>query len=252
MSRTNAGRHERPHTSLNTTRIYPDTHLLGLPYDIRRIIYDSHYPVGKYVHLTFGETTRSLHPGMEEPTRYRIDPDGVNLMRVCRQVNDEVSAMIYGKNTFFMVPGEHLAISWLNLRDSTSWLHQLRLPTQQLVKVDIHIELPLDKTDTLWLTYGLAQLSRVEITIGSMSSWRPKARLDQSKSLIEFVREIMNARGPLPTIWNDKGDPQNETIFKIAGIRNVRSGAPVLPSTGLTSRASSRGRKVESRDKNAT
>ena len=206
--------------------IYPTHHLLGMPKDVRLMIYDYFYSVSKTVHLTFGPASKSLSPKADKPTDYKVSKDGLNLMRVCKQLNDEVTGVVYGKNSFFMVPSEDLAIApHLSPRNITTWVHHLRPSTQQMVKkLYVHIDLPLDTNDTLWLVYGLSQFPVVEISVESMKSWLPKARLDQSKALIELFRGILPARSREHTIWNDKGDRQIAQLFRVVGIQGGASG----------------------------
>lgn len=215
-----------PETS--ATLSYPTAHLLGMPKDVRLMIYDFYYPVAKQVHLTFGSTTQSLNPKAEEPTVYKLCENGINLMRVCRQLNDEISGVVYGKNSFFMVPSEDLAIApHLSPRNITTWVHHLRPSTQQLVKkLNVHIDLPLDTNDSLWLVYGLSQFPNVEVSVESMKAWLPKARLEQSKALIELFRGILPARAREHTIWNDRGDRQIAQLFRVVGIQGNNSGHP--------------------------
>ena len=207
---------------------YPTAHLLGMPKDIRLMIYDFYYPVAKHIHLTFGSTTQSVNAESEEPTDYKLSADGINLMRVCKQLNEEISGVVYGKNSFFMVPSEDLAIApHLSQRNITTWVHHLRASTQQLVKkLDIHIDLPLDTNDALWLVYGLSQFPNVEVSVESMKAWLPKARLEQSKALIELFRGILPARAKEHTTWNDRGDHQIAQLFRVVGIQDKKSGPP--------------------------
>ena len=207
---------------------YPDAHLLGMPKDIRLMIYDFYYPVSKHIHLTFGPTTKSLNPETKEPTDYKLSADGINLMRVCKQLNDEICGVVYGKNAFFMVPSEDLAIArHLSRRNITTWVHHLRPSTQQMVKkLNIHIDLPLDTNDALWLVYGLSQFPNAEISVESMKAWLPKARLEQSKALIELFRGILPARAMVHTSWNDRGDLQIAQLFRVVGIQDTKSGPP--------------------------
>ena len=205
---------------------YPTNHLLGMPKDVRLMIYDYFYSMSKTIHLTFGPASKALIPGTEKPTDYKLSEDGLNLMRVCKQLNDEVTGVVYGKNSFVMVPSEDLAIApHLSPRNITTWVHHLRFSTQQMVKkLHVHIDLPLDTNDTIWLVYGLSQFPVVEVSVESMKSWMPKARVEQSKALIELFRGFLSARSSEDTIWNDSGDQEIAQLFRLVGIQGGISG----------------------------
>lgn len=200
-------------------------HLLALPYDVRRLIYDFFYPVGKHIHLTSGPVTEYLirRKIIVEPKSYRFSNAGGQLLRVCRQINEEASMLIYGKNTFFLIPNESLALQ--PLRISSLWLYHLRKPTRQMIKkLDIHIDLPFSRSYIAgMLLNGVAEIPVMEITIVQTAWLTRREHLRQREELFNLLKGIMKVRVSLTTVWSDLSDIYTLDAMQEVGIIKTTS-----------------------------
>ena len=81
-------------------------------YDIRYLIYRDFIPVGSTIHLTVGVETACLTTAEDQ-----VSSSILNLLRTCRQIDQEVSHLLYQTNTFLLVPGE------INIRKMSPFPH---------------------------------------------------------------------------------------------------------------------------------
>ncbi|CAF9907687.1 MAG: hypothetical protein HETSPECPRED_007230 [Heterodermia speciosa] len=173
----------------------PCFYLLGLPYDIRCQIYETFYPVAKHIKITSGPVSEET--AHKDSTICRLSPEAINLMRVCRQINDEITVILYGTNTFFMVPGEPLPVH--PSQNSLRWLHDLRSSTKQMVKkLDIHVGLRMNRSSITEFVSGVSNFPTLEIRVV------PELRLSE-KEMREICDGVMEMRGSAQTTWNSMG-----------------------------------------------
>ncbi|KAF2083788.1 hypothetical protein K490DRAFT_60159 [Saccharata proteae CBS 121410] len=79
-------------------KIYPPTHLLGLPQELRDMILEPLLNLeGNHLHIN------PVHPvmGLPAPPRPRFE---TQILRVCRQLRDEGNGIVYGKTTAVVEP----------------------------------------------------------------------------------------------------------------------------------------------------
>lgn len=109
---------------------------INVPIDIRRLVYDEFkVPITKTIHLTHSPETSVFE--VRRPDRHSVSKDVLNLFLVCRQVSDELADILYGKNNFVIMPGEHNYNTPTTpdaLSNSSIWLAHQRLQTRQKVK----------------------------------------------------------------------------------------------------------------------
>ena len=187
----------------------PQLHLLTLPCEIRRTIYGFYYPVAKQIKVTpgpfSGKTTR------ENFKTCRLSSEAIILMRVCRQINDEVTAILYGTNAFYMLFEPREPITFYLYRKSRPWLHGLRSSTKQMVKkLNVHVELPMDRSFIPRLISGVSVFPTLEIRIAQdWDTFGTAQRKSQYGEVMKNMREIcdgvMKMRGSARTTWNDMG-----------------------------------------------
>lgn len=195
---------------LHSTMTKP--HLLSLPYDVRRLIYEYYFPVNKHIHLTSGPISKKAIP--EGSIESRLASEATSLMRVCKQVNLETTPILYATNTFFMVVNEKLES--LPYWNSTRWLHNLRIPTRQMVKkLEILVQIPLERSLMIAFLSGVAHFPHLEmkfkektITVAkdNYEIWSQQFKeqsLKQRDQIISLCKGVMRARGSLQTTWND-------------------------------------------------
>ena len=185
----------------------PHFYLLRLPCEIRRIIYESFYPVAKHIKLTSGPVSEEMTH--EAFTICQLSSEAINLMLVCRQINDETTAILYGTNTFSMVPSESLTLhpSEISLR----WLHDLRSSTKRVVKkLDIHAKLPMNRSGISDLISGVSIFPTLQIRVVQKYFKFEQGRVrltteELMKNMTEVCDGVMKMRGSAPTTWNDMG-----------------------------------------------
>ena len=193
----------------------PHFHLLRLPYDIRRLIYGFYYPVAKQIRLTSGPVSKNkTHKGF---TICRLSSEAINLMRVCRQMNGEITAMLYGTNRFFMVPSEPHTRETCQV--SLHWLHHMRSSTKQMVKkLYIRVELPMSRSCITSLISGVSAFPTLEIGVAQhlfvLEEGEIIATYEESASqLTEICNRVMKTRGSAQTTWNDMGKHSTKMYF---------------------------------------
>ena len=193
----------------------PHFYLLRLPCEIRRIVYESFYPVAKHIKLTSGPVSEEMTH--EAFTICRLSSEAINLMRVCRQINDETTAILYGTNTFSIVPSESLTLH--PRRNSLRWLHDLRSSTKRMVKkLDIHAELPMNRSYTTYLISGVSIFPTLEIRVVQKHLKVEQGRIrlnteELRKNMTEICDGVMKMRGSAPTTWNDMGSFLTQMAF---------------------------------------
>ena len=198
----------------------PHFYLLRLPCEIRRLIYESFYPVAKHIKLTSGPVSEEMTH--EAFTTCQLSSEAINLMRVCRQINDETTAILYGTNTFSMVPSESLTLHPHQI--SLRWLHDLRSSTKRMVKkLDIHVELPMNRSHITDSISGVSIFPILEIRI--VQNWitfEKKRIIFNRKELVKNMTDIcdgvMKMRNTAQTTWNDMGDFSVRMDFFSLGI----------------------------------
>ena len=193
----------------------PQFDLLKLPLDIRRLIYESYYPVAKHIKLTSGPVSEKMTH--EDFTICRLPFEAINLMRVCRQINDEITAILYATNTFSMVPSESLTLHLDQV--SLRWLHDLRSSTKRMVKkLDIRVELPMNRSYITELISGVSLFPTLEIRVVQhlleLKEERMTINFEESmNNLTEICKGVMKARGSAQTTWNDMGHGMTKMDF---------------------------------------
>ena len=195
---------------LHSTMTKP--HLLSLPYDVRRLIYEYYFPVNKHIHLTSGPLSKKVIP--EGSIESRLPPEATSLMRVCKQVNLETTPILYATNTFFMVANETLQAQsyWISSR----WLHNLRIPTRQMVKkLELLVRVPLKRSLMIGLSSGVAHFPHLEVRFKGTTFWImedaellwkklwDREMLEQENQMIALCKGVMRARGAQQTVWID-------------------------------------------------
>lgn len=186
--------------------------LLRLPYDVRRDIYDSFYPIGRNIQLTNGPPEwNALTPRREA---HGITSDGLNLLLSCREIHQEIKRLLYGKNTFLVAPGERDFPCPRSIRppygNSRLFLSKLLLSTKQMVKA-LHLCLgpSLHRNFIGRLPGQLAGFAQVVITVDPLNLTKPTSRAAKQRCIMDACRLIAAARSGLPpnrTLWDDCGD----------------------------------------------
>ncbi len=188
--------------------------LLDLPYDVRRDIYSFYYPVNRNVQLTDGPPEwNALTPKRDT---YRMTSDGLNLLRTCRQLNDEIVQLVYGKITFLLAPGER-DYPWPKVlnqpRANTElFLSNLRISTKQTVKTLQLCLGPYMRHRLInKLCANLGQIPRIVVTVDPLNqaSLMAVLKTKQRKCLRDSCRKVALARANKPleaTLWDDCGD----------------------------------------------
>ena len=201
--------------------------LLRLSLDIRRLIYESYYPVAKHIKLTSGPISEKMTH--EDLTICRLPFEAINLMRVCRQINDEITAILYGTNTFSMVPSESLTLRLHQV--SLRWLHDRRSSTKRMVKkLDIRVEVPMNRFFITDLISGVSIFPTLEIrVVQHLLMWKegwPTINLEEPMNdLTAICNGVMKARGSAQTTWNDMGHCLTTLGFYHLNITGTLSGA---------------------------
>ena len=205
----------------------PYTNLLSLPYDVRRLIYEYYFPINEHIHLNSGPISERATP--EGSLKSRLPLAATSLMLVCKQVNLETTPILYGPNTFFMVANEKLES--LPYYNSSRWLHNLRIPTRQMVKkLDILVHVPMERSLMIGLLSGVAHFPNLEIKVQETQKWIEKVGFQKSYNLnkeqylerknqtIALCKGVMRARASLQTIWNDGGSFYGFLAYAQTGI----------------------------------
>ena len=210
---------------LHSTMENPHTHLLSLPYDVRRLIYEYYYPVNEHIHLTFGPVSKKAIS--EGSIKSRLPPGATGLMRVCKQVNLETTPILYATNTFFMVANEKLYSQPHSI--SSRWLHNLRIPTRQMVKkLELLVRVPLERSLMMGLLSGVAHFPHLEIRVKGTKIWIMEDddllwdKLYDEEYLenqrISLCKGVMRARGTHQTMWIDSGSCYTASAYRKTGI----------------------------------
>ena len=205
----------------------PHTHLLSLPYDVRRLIYEYYFPINEHIHLTSGPISKRATP--EGSLECRLPLATTSLLLACKQVNLETTPILYATNTFFMVANEKLES--LPYYNSSRWLHNLRIPTRQMVKkLNILVQVPMERSLMNAVTSGVAHFPDLEIKVkGTLVIIREgnfETRFKQSEErsstqrdqTISLCKGVMSARGSHHTIWNDGGSFNSFLAYAKTGI----------------------------------
>ena len=190
--------------------LHKATSFLGVPIDIRRVIYDQLIPVAKSIHLTHNPETTVFQ--CSRPARHRLSQEALNLFVSCRPIYDELVRVLYGTNTFIIMPGEqNYNSTMMPYPHSTNnlWLSHLRLTTRQNVKrfrvfLGSSVQADVEK-----IANGLTGFPEVEITVQPPSAFKMPIRLRQRAILERICREIHEARvNAGRTIWHDGGSSE--------------------------------------------
>ena len=153
---------------------------------------------------------------MPQRGTYRMTSDGLKLLRTCRQLNDEIVQLVYGKNTFLLAPGERdhssRRVSNQPRANSEHFLSNLRISTKQAVKtLQLCLGPCMRHRLIKKLCANMRQIPRVIVTVDPLTqaSLAPVLKTKQRKCLEDSCRKIALARASLPleaTLWDDCGD----------------------------------------------
>lgn len=120
--------------------------LLTMCLDVRLEIYDLFsIPINETITLTYGPASPVWL--RSDPARHYLSKDVVNLLVSCRQVNDELTDLVYGRNDFALIPGgQNYNCPRMSDPMSTSrlWLSHMSLNTRLTVrKLQVYLDLSL-------------------------------------------------------------------------------------------------------------
>ncbi len=160
--------------------------LLRLLYDVRRNIYDFFYPIGKNIQLTLGPPEwKALTP---RRGAFRLTSEGLNVLLVCRGINQEIKQILYGKNTFLVAPGGRdfacLRSFHQPYANSRLFLSQLLPSTKHMVKM-LHLCLgpSLHRNFIGKLPGQLAEFCKLVITVDPLNLTRPGSRTAKQRCI---------------------------------------------------------------------
>lgn len=186
--------------------------LINIPIDIRRLVYDEFkVPITKTIHLTHSPETTVFE--VRKPDRHSVSKNVLNLFLVCRQVSDELADILYGKNTFVIMPGEHNYNTPTNpdaLSNSRIWLAHQRLQTRQKVK---ELRLFLDfslQARMRNVIVALSEYPEVQIAVQPLATSKLRARLQLEHVCASIQRARIHAR---KTAWSNSGNPEVGSIL---------------------------------------
>lgn len=188
---------------------------IHIPIDVRRLVYDEfEIPITKTIHLTHSPETTVFE--VRRPDRHSVSKDVLNLFLVCRQVSDELADILYGKNTFVIMPGEHNYNTPATpdvLSNSSIWLAHQRLQTRKKVKklrvyFDFYLQARIRN-----ITAALSEYPEVRIAVQPLATSRLRARLRLEQICASIQRARFNAR---ITAWSDSGSPEIASILTTA------------------------------------
>ncbi|KAL8827924.1 MAG: hypothetical protein Q9191_002888 [Dirinaria sp. TL-2023a] len=189
--------------------------LLGIPREIRDLIYGCFFPRAKTIHLTDGSPIASA--GSIEPATYTWSNDATKLMLSCRRIHDEVTSLIYRTNTFILTPW---AMNYRYTRmaphsNTDFWLSAMRPMMKSMVKkLHIYLAKPYLPQSISKIADGLAYFPEVEILIIPLSTILEPKRSNHRSSFEALCRAIEKSRADSrPIIWNDGGDLEVATML---------------------------------------
>lgn len=185
---------------------------INIPIDIRRLVYDEFkVPITKTIHLTHSPETTVFE--IRRPDRHSVSKDILNLFLVCRQVSDELADILYGKNTFVIMPGEHNYNTPTipdALSNSSIWLAHQRLQTRQKVKkLRIFLDFSL-QARIRNITAAVSEYPEVQIVVQPLATSKMRARLQLEHLCASIQRARINA---CVTARSNSENPEVASIF---------------------------------------
>lgn len=212
---------------------------LSLPYELRRLIYNDVFPDGhfyKWLH-PYHSTTRTISPGFD-----RLAPVTISLLRVCRLINEDVTAIVYCERQFELM-------IWANaeyLARQELFLQHLRPTTAARMKqIDItvsawrirSVNISDYRSRVYAITAHLPKIPSVKVVVLrnfvyvareaaqralthrknkqlSYAAWDNVSRLRAAATAVDttatIFRRIDEVRAGLPTVWKTLDDGVNE------------------------------------------
>lgn len=185
---------------------------INVPIDIRRLIYDMFMvPITKTIHITHSPETTVFE--VPRPDRHTISKDVLNLFLVFRQVSDELADILYGRNTFVIMPGEqnyNTPITPDPLSNSSVWLAHQRSQTRQKVKklrifLDFSLQARIRNIAAI-----LSEYPMVEIAVQPLATSKIRARLQLEHVCTSIQRARIHGRR---TAWSNGENPEVARIL---------------------------------------
>ena len=182
-----------------------------------RVIYKTLYPIGHNLQLTYGPSTWDS----QRPKPYNITAGAMSLLRICRQINEEVVNILYETNNFLLAPGEvnyHKRLRYPHA-NSGLFLSHLRSTVRSTIrKLQLYFGVSLRNGTIDKLVNVIVDFPVVEIAVVALSSHRGAsgAIAKLRNCLQEACRRIAVARGGGLTVWDDSGDQQTALLLSSA------------------------------------
>ena len=196
------------------TAVKPRTaKFLSVTIDVRRLIYDYlSLPINQSIHLTHNPENTFFE--VVRPTCVVLSKDALALFRSCRQVCKELQDIIYGTNTFVLMPGaqNYKLASMPALHSNTDiWLSLMRSTTCQTVRfLRVFLGLSSQAQYNL-LVKGLKDFPFLEIIVQPLATTKLTAR----SRLGRLCKEIEKVRPDTSrTVWNHGGSPEIASILE--------------------------------------
>lgn len=192
------------------------SYFLQMSYNVRYEIYRAFYEVNRFIPLTYGHQASIHNP----PTPYRISPSGINLLLSCRQVNEEVSRMIYSTNSFELTPGHINVLKMSPYPHSNSCLFfsNLRVITFRTIKkLRIVLGTKIFTAFIGMIDESFGQLPEVEILIRPLAPhFRGASRKMHRQFLEEVCQKIARVRSGDASVtrWDDSNDPDTIDMLR--------------------------------------
>ena len=184
--------------------------LLTVPYDIRHHIYDFLIPVGKNVLInTFNYYDQEYLNRDKVVSCYYDHRDIQRIMPVCRQLNREMTPLLYGSNSFSFAP------SGLYRQQTERFIPSLRASTKLLLK-SMNLVIGTDsrydnqRVDLIRMLSHMADLPKLKLTIIIIAAPDDAYRGDPHKinaKSLDDSRTIFSARRVKKSdVWEIHGD----------------------------------------------
>lgn len=197
--------------------------LLAIPVDIRRLVYDYLLPETLYnndIHLTYNPHIDNLPFPVPEPAKFFINQDMQSLLLSCGALNAEMADLIYGTNTFTLMPGRH-NYNATRAAYPTSigniWLNNLHWATcQRVQKLRVYLTVSMAVRQE-WLVEALAAFPNLEVVVQPVSEVRLKNHKQRCEKLGKMCAAIHEARGEgMRTAWSCGGNAEVLEILEKA------------------------------------
>lgn len=193
----------------NSPIYYHSASFVGMPIELRLMIYSYlPLPYHEMIHLTF---TPKSHPTKDKPTKIHLSTELLSLFLTCQMVNLELTDVIYGYNTFVLMPGNqnyYAPTMPKRISSSEMWLSYLTIDVcAAVMQLDVYLD--LDMLSTVEdIAEGLSVFPSVNITVLAPFTVKESLHKKRLAKLTKICKEIHAARGYCNTVWYDGDDAE--------------------------------------------